>query len=105
MIPETKRTTKQSENLNLAGHLLPDKVRELLAQGNVRKLSIRSETGELYLSIPLTAGAIIGGAFVLAAPWLTLLASIAGLLANVQVEVTYDGPEQDADVDSKEDAS
>jgi len=80
-----------SERLEVAGDQLADKVRDLLAQGNVRTLTIRSETGELYLSVPLTAGVIAGGVFVLTAPWLVLIAAIAGLLAKVQLDVTYVG--------------
>lgn len=84
-----------SERLEVAGDQLADKVRELLAQGNIRTMTIRSETGELYLSVPLTAGVIAGGVFVLTAPWLVLIAAIAGLLARVQIDVTYEGPEVD----------
>lgn len=95
MTHERRPDADPTESLQLPGHLLPEKIRELLAQGNVRTLTIRSETGEVYVSIPVTAGAIVGGVFVLTAPWLVLLAALAGLLAKVQVDVTYDGPEQD----------
>lgn len=91
-----------SQSFEVSGHQLADKIRELLAAGNVRTVSIRSENGEVYLSVPLTAGALIGGAFVLAAPWLALVAAISGLLAKVQVEVTYDGPEADQSEGGKE---
>lgn len=87
-----------TEQMELAGHQLTDTIRDLLAKGNVRTLVLRSETGDLILSVPLTAGAVVGGVVVLTAPWLAILAALAGVLAKVQVEVTYDGPEQDGSV-------
>ena len=81
-----------SERIEVAGQQLTNTISELLAQGNVRTLTIKSKDGGLSLSVPLTAGAIAGGVFVLAIPWLVLLAAIAGLATQVQVDVTYDGP-------------
>lgn len=68
MTQQSRLDSNLTERLQLAGHQLPEKIRELLAQGNVRTLSIRSQSGEVYVSIPLTAGAIAGGVFVLTAP-------------------------------------
>ena len=74
-----------------------DTVRQLLRQGNVSTLTIRSESGDIVLSLPLAASAIAGGVVVLTAPWLALLAALAGVLAKVNLDVTYDGPELNDD--------
>ncbi len=49
----------------------------------LRKLNIKSESGDVYLSVPLTGGAVAGGILVLGAPWLALIAGVAGLLAHM----------------------
>ena len=79
-----------SEEVEVAGHQLVDKITKLIAEGNVRKLRIRSENGDINLEIPLTAGAVVGGVFVLGAPWLAILGAIAGLLARVRIEIVRD---------------
>lgn len=48
----------------------------------------------MYLSIPVTAGAVAGGVMVLAAPWLALIAAIAGVVAKVKPEIVRDVPPQ-----------
>jgi hypothetical protein len=86
------------ETIEVAGSELLAKVREILAEGNVRRLRIRAGE-ELAIEMPLTVGAIMGGVVVLAAPWLAVLGVIAALVAKVQIEV-----ERDADHDGKPEA-
>jgi phage terminase large subunit-like protein len=81
-----------TEEVEVAGHQLVDEVNRLLAEGNVRKLEIRSEEGDVYLSVPLTAGAVAGGVMALAAPWLAVIAALAGLLTRVRLEIVRAEP-------------
>jgi len=76
-----------TEEIEVAGKHLVDEVNRLLAEGNVRKLEIRSEQGDVYVSVPLTAGALAGGVVALAAPWLAVIAALAGLLGKVKLVV------------------
>lgn len=85
---EKKRTF--TEEIELAGAQLVDGIKDLFAKGNVRQLRIKSPTGEVYLETPLTVGVLGGGAVVLAAPWLAMIAALAGLVAKVKVEVVRD---------------
>ena len=88
MNDEAKNSWKTfTEEIEVAGQHLVDEVNRLLAEGNVRKLEIRSEQGDVYLSLPLTAGAVAGGVVVLAAPWLAVIAAIAGLASKVKLEI------------------
>lgn len=80
-----KRTFK--EEIELEGRQLVDRVKELLREGNVRKLSIKDAEGKYLLEIPLTVGVVAGGVFVLYAPVAAALGAIAGLLANVRIEI------------------
>jgi len=81
-----------SDEIEVAGHQLVEQVTRLLAEGNVRRLLIRSESGEVFLSVPLTAGAVVGGVAALAAPWLAVIAAVAGLVAKVRIEVVRQDP-------------
>jgi hypothetical protein len=81
-----------TEEVEVAGQHLVDEVNRLLAEGNLRKLEIRSEHGDVYLSVPLTAGAVAGGVVALAAPWVAVIAAIAGLLGKVKLQIVRTEP-------------
>lgn len=90
-----------TEEVEIAGQNLVDEVTRLIAEGNVRKLKIHSQHGDISLEVPLSAGAVIGGVVVLTAPWLALLGALAGLLARVRIEVVRTKPEDDKDEDQE----
>jgi hypothetical protein len=84
-----------TEEVEVASHQLVDEINRLIAEGNVRKLQIRSRQGDIVLDIPLTAGAVAGGVFVLAAPWLAVIAAIAGVLASVKLEIVREEKQEE----------
>lgn len=90
-----------TEEIEVAGHQLVDEVTRLIAEGNVRKLRIRSRNDDIVLEVPLTAGAAVGGVVVLTAPWLAVLGALAGLLVKVRIEVVRE-EEPPADDDAAE---
>ena len=59
------------------------KVKELLREGNVRRIVIRNPEGEALLEIPVTIG-VLG---VLFAPYLAALGAIAALVTNCTIAV------------------
>lgn len=75
------------EEIEVAGHQLMDKIKSLIAEGNVRTLRVRAESGQVFLEIPLTAGAAAGGLVVLTAPWLAAIAALAGLATKLRLEI------------------
>jgi hypothetical protein len=75
------------EEIELEGRQLVDRVKELIQEGNVRRLIIKDADGKFLLEIPLTVGVVAGGAFVLAAPVLAALGALAALMTRVKVEV------------------
>jgi phage terminase large subunit-like protein len=83
-----------SEEVEIAGHQLIERIKDLVAEGNVRLVRIRTESGQVFLEIPLTAGAIAGGVVVLAAPWLAAIGAIAGLATKVSIEIVRTGDDQ-----------
>jgi len=76
-----------TEQIEIAGSELVDRTKELIAEGNVRRLIIRNPDDEKLLEVPLTAGVVVGGAFTVLAPVLAALGAMAALLARVKVEV------------------
>lgn len=80
-----------TEEIEVAGAELVDRVKKLAAEGKVRRIRITEPDGDLVLEIPLTIGAVAGGALVLAAPLLAALGALAAFLTRVKIEVVRDG--------------
>ena len=90
-----------NENIEIAGSQLIDKIKSLIAEGNVRTLRIRAESGQVFLEIPLTAGAVAGGVVVLTAPWLAAIGAIAGLATRVRIEIVHNPEENETAAQSE----
>lgn len=79
------------EEFKVKGEELVEKVKQLIHEGNVRRLIIKDESGKVYLEIPLTFGVI--GALV--APMLAAVGAIAAMVADLKIEVVRnDDPDQ-----------
>jgi hypothetical protein len=79
------------EELKVQANELADKIRELIHEGNVRRIIIKDEHGHTFMEIPLTV-ATVG---VVLAPVLAAVGAIATLVAkfHVVVERTTPTPE------------
>ena len=76
-----------TEEIEIAGNQLVDRVTQLLKEGNVRLLRIRSENGDVFLEIPLTIGAVTGGVVGVAAPGGAGVGALAGVDGQVYIGV------------------
>jgi hypothetical protein len=76
----TTQTPPKTEEFKITGDEMLAKVRELVHEGNVRRLIIKSESGITLLEVPLTVG-VIGAAL------LPVLAAV-GALAAVATDCT-----------------
>ena len=76
-----------TEEIEVAGTELIDRIKELVKAGNVRRVILRTPDNKLLLEIPLTAGAVAGGMVVLIAPVLAALGAMAALLVKVKIQV------------------
>jgi hypothetical protein len=90
---EKKEERTWIEEIEVAGSELVERVKELVKEGNVRRLIIRNSKGELLMEIPLTAGVAVGGVVTVIAPLLAALGAMAALLVKVKVEVVRTGDE------------
>jgi len=66
------------EELRVSGDELVAKVKELVHEGNIRRISIRNEEGKTLIDVPVTVG-VVG---VLVAPQLVALGAIAALVTH-----------------------
>lgn len=66
---------------------LVQRVRDYAADAKTKHIRITEPDGDLVLEIPLTVGAVAGGAIVLAAPLLAALGAVAALVTRVKIEV------------------
>ena len=65
------------------GEELVEKIKQLLHEGNIRRIIIKVEDGKVYLEIPVTFGVV--GVFL--APTIAALGALAAMVANLKVEV------------------
>jgi len=65
------------------GEELVEKIKQLLHEGNIRRIIIKDEEGKVYLEIPVTLG-VVG---VLLAPTFAALGALAAMVAHLKVEV------------------
>ncbi|MGO4292126.1 DUF4342 domain-containing protein [Chitinophaga sp. RAB17] len=81
-------TTK--ETFTLHGENLVKKVKELIAEGNIRKITIADKEGKELMSFPLTIG-IVGAIF---APILAAIGAIAALIGECSIIVEREPDEE-----------
>lgn len=82
--------SKKQEEFKVNGEELLAKVKELLNQGNVRRLIIKAKDGKTLLEVPLTAGVVGGAALVLLAPVLAAVGAVAALVTECTLIVVRD---------------
>ncbi len=88
-----------TEEVEVAGEQLVQRVKELAAEGQVRRIIVKDPDGNIALDIPLTVGAIAGGAVVIAAPVLAVIGALAALVTKVNVEIVRDRDDGDGQTD------
>ncbi|MDO9546340.1 MAG: DUF4342 domain-containing protein [Pelolinea sp.] len=67
-----------SEEIHVSGDELISKIKELVHEGNIRRVMIKNENGNTLIDIPLSLG-VVG---VLLAPQLAAVGAIAALLTK-----------------------
>jgi hypothetical protein len=72
-----------ANEFRVKGEEMMKKVKDLVHEGNVRKIIIKDEKGVTYLEIPLTFG-VVGALFL---PVLAAVGALAALASNFAIEV------------------
>lgn len=76
------------EEIKVLGHELADKVKELVHEGNVRRIIIKNEQGHTFMEIPVTVAAV-GAIF---APVLAAVGALAAMAAKFTIIVEKTAP-------------
>lgn len=80
---EDREEKKRREEFKIDGSELVDKIKELIHQGNIRRIILKNDAGETLIEIPLTLG-LIGAALM---PVLAAVGAIAALVARLTIVV------------------
>ncbi len=78
---ETDKT--RTEEYEVSGEMLVSKLRELIHEGNIRRIIIKNEAGDRLIEIPLTIGVV--GSLLL--PVQAAVGAIAALVARCTIVV------------------
>jgi len=78
-----KITKKNKEEFEVKGEDLLKKIKELIKEGNIRKITIKSEEGKTLIQIPLTLGVV--GAILL--PVWAAIGAIAAIVTKATISV------------------
>jgi uncharacterized membrane protein len=76
-------TKFNKETFKLKGEEILKKIKELIEEGNVRKISIHDKTGKELMSFPLTIG-VVGAVL---APVLAAVGALAALIGECTISV------------------
>ncbi len=87
----TKKTTKkkpliskkQQQEFKVEGKKVVSKVKELIKEGNVRKITVKDNKGKVIMSIPVTVGVV--GALLL--PPLVVLGALVAMISECTITV------------------
>ena len=77
------------EEFKMASNQVVDKVRELIEEGNVRRISLRKGERTLF-EIPLTVGVGAGAAALLYSPMIAAVGAVAALVTDITLVVERD---------------
>jgi len=76
-----------TEKIQVAGDRVIKTIRELVKEGNVRKIIIRKPNGEVLKEFSLTAGVAIGGIALWLAPLIAALGAVIAVGMSYTIEV------------------
>jgi Domain of unknown function (DUF4342) len=80
---KVEQPTTSREMIDVRGGHLVEKVKELVHEGNVRRIIIKDSQDKTVLDMPVTVGVLD----LLAAPTMTAIGALAALAADYSVEV------------------
>jgi len=83
MTEEKKDTKTRFEEFRVTGGEILDKIKEILHEGNVRRIILKDDKGKTFMELPLTVGVV--GALV--APVLAAVGAVAALASNLTIVV------------------
>lgn len=83
MSDEKKNEKTRSEEFKISGGEILSKIKDLIHEGNIRRIILKDEHGRTFLEIPLTVG-LVGAAV---APVLAAIGAAAALVTKMTIVV------------------
>lgn len=80
---EQSRSRKRFDEYRVAGDKVVTKIKEIIHEGNVRRIIIKNDEGRSLIEVPMTVG-VVGA---LLAPVWAAIGAVAALVANCSIEV------------------
>jgi hypothetical protein len=74
-----------TEELKISGDVLVTKIKELIAQGNIRRIIIKNEEGHTLIEIPMTVGVIGSVISAVLFPVVAAVGVIGAMVAHLTV--------------------
>ncbi len=99
---EMETDTKEkvtAEEFKISGDVLVTKIKELIAQGNVRRIIIKNEEGHTLIEIPMTVGVIGGVVSAALFPVVAAVGVIGAMVAHLTVVIERIESDQSSDHD------
>lgn len=87
-----------TEEFKVSGEAIVTKVKELIREGNIRRITVKNDTGKVLLEIPLTVG-IVG---TLLLPQLAALGALGALIANLTIAIEREKKDKEDLVEADE---
>lgn len=82
-MPAKRASSKKKETFKVSGKDLLKKVKELIREGNVRKITIKDKDGKTLIVFPLTVG-VVGAVL---APVLAAVGAVAAFVTECTISV------------------
>jgi hypothetical protein len=83
MVTKKSTRTKKTESFDVTGEKLVKKFKDLVKEGNIRRIIIKNKKGQSLVEFPLTLG-VVG---TLVAPVLAAVGAIAALIKECTITV------------------
>lgn len=103
----TKKTV--TEEIEGVGSQLVERVQDVIRQGNVRRLVVKTADDKVIIDTTLTLGAAAGGVIGLMLGWpILVITTLAAIVARVKVEIIREVTDEDVktkkkiDIDAKD---
>jgi hypothetical protein len=94
-----------TEEIRVAGNRVVDRIKEMIREGNIRKIVVLKGDGSVLKEFPLTQGMAVGGLLAFLAPGLAALGALVAFATDIRIQVVRTGeppsaPSSDAPADT-----
>ncbi len=80
-----------TEEIRIAGNRVVDRIKELIREGNVRKIIVRKGDGNVLKEFTLSQGMAVGSLLALLAPGLAALGVLVAFAKDIRIQIVRAG--------------